>query len=240
MSVIETPDSNDPDDDGTDWVGTKGAFGIPGEVILLKDDLEDAIAIIGSSVPFESLFDDEIDWPDHLPRLPNLVKLSGLDEGLIDELVERIASAARNSRLGNDSDVQLGCGCDANGQTPSVHPAEETAPSSEHPIEAEPVKSQPVKSQPVRSQPVRSQPDPHTATLHMSYQLDSPGQVMARLYNISGMLVGTWLDLPALAGDHQVEVSFPHSAGNGPLEGIYVMQMIHGNRSYSKKMIISY
>lgn len=82
--------------------------------------------------------------------------------------------------------------------------------------------------------------NPYSATLRLSYQFDKPGPVTARLYNISGMLVGTWLDLPAETGDHQVKIAFPHSAGNGPMEGIYVMQMIHGNHSYSKKMIISY
>ena len=80
----------------------------------------------------------------------------------------------------------------------------------------------------------------HSAILHMSYQLDSPGPVSARLYNISGMLVGTWQDLPADAGDHQVEIAFPHLTGKGPQEGIYVMQMIHGAHTFSKKMLISY
>ncbi len=80
----------------------------------------------------------------------------------------------------------------------------------------------------------------HSANLHMSYQLDSPGPISVRLYNLSGMLVGTWQDLPADAGDHQVEIAFPHHTGKGPQEGIYVMQMIQGARVYSRKMLIFY
>ena len=82
--------------------------------------------------------------------------------------------------------------------------------------------------------------NPHFATLHMSYQLDSPGPVSAQLYNISGMMVGSWEELPADAGDHQVEMAFPSLTGHGPQEGIYVMQMIHGARTFSKKIVIAY
>lgn len=156
MSDHETPITEAAQNE-IDWVDRKGAFGIPGEVIMLESDLDAAIEIIGSSVPYESLIDGEIDWPDHLPRLPNLVKFAELDESLVETLVERIPSATRNSRFGVDS---VDCGCVAQEETPHVHPADETPPSSEHPIEAEPVKSQPVKSQ-----PVKSQTDKHMATL---------------------------------------------------------------------------
>ena len=79
-----------------------------------------------------------------------------------------------------------------------------------------------------------------TETIHLTYHLLAPASVSARLYNMSGMLVDAWMDLPSMAGEHRVELAFPHSPGMDSMEGIYVVQLFQGNRFCSKKMLISY
>jgi hypothetical protein len=75
-------------------------------------------------------------------------------------------------------------------------------------------------------------------SIHLEYQLELSAPVSARLYNISGLLVGEWSDLPSMAGDNRVELSSPPQIEGGHQAGIYVIQLIYGNRSDAQKLII--
>ena len=76
-------------------------------------------------------------------------------------------------------------------------------------------------------------------TLHLSYALDTPGTVSARLYGISGILAGQWNNLPGIAGNNMVEVPLDGQFQGGPASGIHVIQLIHGNRVGTQKIVIT-
>jgi ligand-binding sensor domain-containing protein len=76
-------------------------------------------------------------------------------------------------------------------------------------------------------------------SLHIAYCLEESAKVTARLYNTSGILVGQWAGLPGAAGDHQMELELSGHSMGGPLEGIYVMQLIQGNHWGSQKLMIT-
>jgi ligand-binding sensor domain-containing protein len=77
-------------------------------------------------------------------------------------------------------------------------------------------------------------------SIHLEYQLELSVPVSARLYNISGLLVGEWSHLPSLVGDHRVELPSPPQIQGGHQAGIYVIQLIYGNRSDAQKLIIAH
>jgi len=81
--------------------------------------------------------------------------------------------------------------------------------------------------------------NPATQSIHLAYQLDKPAPASVRLYNTSGMLVGAWTGLSSQAGENQVELPFTGQARGGPMQGIYVIQLIHGNQSGTKKLVIT-
>ena len=77
-------------------------------------------------------------------------------------------------------------------------------------------------------------------SIHLTYTLTRSAPVTARLFNMSGMLVGEWPDLPSMAGEHRVEIPLAGQTWGGPLDGIYVVQLIHGTRSDAQKLIITH
>ena len=79
-----------------------------------------------------------------------------------------------------------------------------------------------------------------TGSIHLFYSLDESSRVLARLYNMNGMLVGHWNDLPSLPGDHRVELPLSGSGPGGLPDGIYVVQLIQKGRSDSEKLIIAH
>jgi len=76
-------------------------------------------------------------------------------------------------------------------------------------------------------------------SIHLAYKLEAEAPTSVRLFNISGMLVGHWSDLPYAAGEHHLELPLTGFSSGGPLEGIYILQMIQGNSSESEKLIIT-
>lgn len=80
--------------------------------------------------------------------------------------------------------------------------------------------------------------DRSRGSIHISYRLTHQIPVVARLYNMNGMQVGQWNDLPDMAGDHRVELS-PSGFSNGSCrEGVYVLQLRQGNRVDSRKLVM--
>ncbi len=77
-----------------------------------------------------------------------------------------------------------------------------------------------------------------TGSAQLSYSLEGSAPVSARLYNMSGMLVGEWHNLPSFAGNHQQEIPLSGRIRGGTTGGIYVMQLIQGNHSGSRKLVI--
>ncbi len=75
-------------------------------------------------------------------------------------------------------------------------------------------------------------------TIYLSYRLTDHVPVVARLYNMSGMLVGQWNDLPALAGEHRVEIPLSGNIAGPHNGGFYVLQLRQGNRADSRKLVI--
>ena len=81
--------------------------------------------------------------------------------------------------------------------------------------------------------------NPAIQSLQISYHLNQSEPVSARLYNMSGMLVGQWTDLPSVTGEHHVDISLSGASGGGYQEGIYVVRISQGNRSGSRKIVLS-
>lgn len=77
-------------------------------------------------------------------------------------------------------------------------------------------------------------------SVHLAYHLASSAPVMARLYNVSGMLVGEWSDLPQMEGDHRIELPLHGLSEGSPGEGIYMIQLIQGSQTRAKKIVIIY
>ena len=82
--------------------------------------------------------------------------------------------------------------------------------------------------------------NPAAQSFRITYHLNQSAPVSARLYNVSGMLVGQWTDLPSMPGKHHAEISLSGRAGIGSPEGLYVIRLIQGNRSNSRKIIITH
>ncbi|MDX2430859.1 MAG: two-component regulator propeller domain-containing protein [Bacteroides sp.] len=81
--------------------------------------------------------------------------------------------------------------------------------------------------------------NPAAQSLQLAYQLNQSAPVSACLYNMRGMLVGQWTDLPSMSGEHHVEITLSgHSAGDYQ-DGIYVIQLIQGKMSNTRKIFIS-
>ncbi|HER08092.1 MAG TPA: T9SS type A sorting domain-containing protein [Bacteroides sp.] len=77
-----------------------------------------------------------------------------------------------------------------------------------------------------------------SGSFHVAYRVDQASRVLARLYNMNGVLVGQWQDLPSVAGEHRVELTpSGHLTGTLPA-GIYVMQLISGTGSGTQKLLI--
>ena len=66
-----------------------------------------------------------------------------------------------------------------------------------------------------------------TGSIHLSYILDESDPMLARLYSINGTMVGQWNDLPGTAGEHYLELPLGGYSMGGPMEGMYVLQMVH-------------
>ncbi len=79
-----------------------------------------------------------------------------------------------------------------------------------------------------------------SGSMHLAYHLNEPDPVSARLYSVNGMLAGEWTGLPSQAGDHRVELPLTGRSQGGAFDGIYVVQLIHGYRSGSQKLIITH
>lgn len=82
--------------------------------------------------------------------------------------------------------------------------------------------------------------EPLYQSLHLVYNNASQAPVSARLYNSSGILLGTWKDLPSLSGKNQAEISLSGLSAGSPGNGIYVIQLIHGSHSETRKFLINY
>ncbi|MDX2432977.1 MAG: T9SS type A sorting domain-containing protein, partial [Bacteroides sp.] len=77
------------------------------------------------------------------------------------------------------------------------------------------------------------------ASIHLEYMLDQPLAVSARLYDIRGMLVQSWKNLSSTRGLNQEDLSLSiHSSGFSS-SGIYILQLIHGSQSDTKKIVIT-
>ena len=81
--------------------------------------------------------------------------------------------------------------------------------------------------------------NPAIQSLQLDYHLNRSGPVSARLYNMSGILVGQWTDLPSQSGDQQVDISLTGPSSGGLREGIYVIQIIQGGASNARKILIT-
>jgi ligand-binding sensor domain-containing protein len=79
-----------------------------------------------------------------------------------------------------------------------------------------------------------------SGSMQLAYHLNEPVPVSARLYSVNGMLAGEWTGLPSQAGDHRVELPLTGRTQGGALDGIYVVQLIHGYRSGSRKLLITH
>lgn len=86
---------------------------------------------------------------------------------------------------------------------------------------------------------LRAHYNPASGSLHLSYNSEESAPVSARLYNLSGIQVGQWNELPSSAGEHHMELPLSgHLSGDLP-GGIYILQMIHARGSESEKLLIN-
>lgn len=82
-------------------------------------------------------------------------------------------------------------------------------------------------------------------SLHLEYQLTQPtqltqpGKVSARLYNLQGMLVASWKELSNEKGPNHVDLPLPAQSSSLSQDGIYVIQLIHGSQSKTRKLLIT-
>jgi hypothetical protein len=74
-------------------------------------------------------------------------------------------------------------------------------------------------------------------TLSLVYRMEQSAGVMARLYDISGRLAGEWQGLPGMSGEHRVELPLDQVPGSHA-DGIFVLQLIRGNSSAARKIMI--
>ncbi len=81
--------------------------------------------------------------------------------------------------------------------------------------------------------------NPATMAINLSYELIRTIPVSLRLYNSSGVLAGVWQDLPSFSGLHRIELPLHSLSPSGPREGIYVIRLIQGNTSESRKLLIT-
>ncbi len=77
-----------------------------------------------------------------------------------------------------------------------------------------------------------------TGSIHLSYLANGSATVSARLYSMNGMLMGQWSELPSIAGEHHLELPLSGYNPGGLTEGIYVLQMVHGNMIESGNIFI--
>jgi ligand-binding sensor domain-containing protein len=99
----------------------------------------------------------------------------------------------------------------------------------------------------ITSQPEQSIPelnlqvfyDPSTGSIAINYRLPSSTPVSARLYDIRGVLLAQWNELPGGPAENQVRLDFPTHSVQGPRQGLYVLQLIQGPTTSSKKLLIT-
>ena len=80
--------------------------------------------------------------------------------------------------------------------------------------------------------------NPAAQSFHLSYHLNQSAPVSARLFNLSGMLITQWSDLPSSAGENRAAISIPGRQGGEPLVGLFMIQLIQGNRTNTQKIIM--
>lgn len=78
---------------------------------------------------------------------------------------------------------------------------------------------------------------PVDRSVHLSYRLEGPDRVLARLFSLNGTLAGSWSDLPSAPGWQQAIL--PLTAMNkGIPGGIYILEMNGGAWTESRKLLI--
>jgi hypothetical protein len=80
--------------------------------------------------------------------------------------------------------------------------------------------------------------NPAAQSFHLTYQLNRSAPVSVRLYNLSGMLMMQWSDLPSSAGENRAIISLPGRQGGEPLGGLFMIQLIQGNRTNTQKIMM--
>jgi len=84
----------------------------------------------------------------------------------------------------------------------------------------------------------QNHPNPFNPMTVISYQIPHPGVVTIRIYNVAGQMVRMLVDETKAAGYHSVIWNGRNDAGNDVSSGIYFYQMISGDYSASRKMIL--
>jgi hypothetical protein len=84
----------------------------------------------------------------------------------------------------------------------------------------------------------QNHPNPFNPTTRIRYSLAERTHVDLRIYNVAGQIVATLVDDVKAAGPHTVEWN-GKSAGGAPVSsGVYFYQVVAGNRTMTKKMVL--
>jgi|GEM_PF-3369356 len=81
-------------------------------------------------------------------------------------------------------------------------------------------------------------PNPFNPATTIRYSIERPDQVKVLIYDSLGRLVRTLIDQPTAPGEHQVIWNGDNDAGASVAAGAYYYQLLTGDRTEAKKMIL--
>ncbi len=91
---------------------------------------------------------------------------------------------------------------------------------------------------PTRTELDQNHPNPFNPSTTIHYSLERPSPVQVLIYDSLGRLVRTLIDQPTAPGEHQVIWNGDTDAGAPAAAGAYYYQLVTGDRTEAKKMIL--
>lgn len=91
---------------------------------------------------------------------------------------------------------------------------------------------------PVATMLAQNAPNPVRYKTLIAYQLEKPGDVSLKIYNLNGQLVRTLASGQHNSGYYQVMWDTKDNAGRKVAHGVYIYKLISGEFNYAKKMVL--
>ncbi len=81
--------------------------------------------------------------------------------------------------------------------------------------------------------------DPASESIQVTYHMEQPARVSARLYSMDGRLAASWDHLPGSAGMKQTELPLGGISRGTGQSGVYILQLILSDRTETAKILIT-